>query len=62
MVLTRGLTRPVSCPKLDGLSHRQEEKLMSQSEIAAVNRMFEEAAGKGDLESLASLYRLPDLP
>lgn len=29
---------------------------MSQSEIAAVNRMFEEAAGKGDLESLASLY------
>jgi hypothetical protein len=35
---------------------------MSQSEIAAVNRMFEEAAGKGDLESLASLYRLPDLP
>jgi uncharacterized protein (TIGR02246 family) len=29
---------------------------MSQSEIAAVNRMFEEAAGNGDLESLASLY------
>jgi len=29
---------------------------MSRSEIAAVNRMFEEAAGKGDLESLASLY------
>jgi len=29
---------------------------MSRSEIAAVNRMFEEAAGKGDLEGLASLY------
>ena len=29
---------------------------MSRSEIAAVNRMFEEAAGKGDLETLASLY------
>jgi len=36
--------------------HPQEDKLMSRSEIAAVNRMFEEAAGKGDLESLAALY------
>jgi uncharacterized protein (TIGR02246 family) len=29
---------------------------MSQSEIAAVNRQFEEAARKGDLDRLASLY------
>jgi uncharacterized protein (TIGR02246 family) len=29
---------------------------MSQSEIAAVNRQFEDAARKGDLERLASLY------
>jgi len=29
---------------------------MSRAEITAVNRMFEEAAGKGDLEALASLY------
>ena len=29
---------------------------MSQSEIAAVNRSFEEAAGRGDLDRLASLY------
>ena len=29
---------------------------MSRSEIEAVNRMFEEAAGKGALETLASLY------
>jgi len=29
---------------------------MSQSEIATVNRQFEDAARKGDLERLASLY------
>jgi uncharacterized protein (TIGR02246 family) len=29
---------------------------MSQSEIAAVNRQFEDAARKGDLDRLASLY------
>jgi uncharacterized protein (TIGR02246 family) len=29
---------------------------MSQSEIGAVNRQFEEAARKGDLDRLASLY------
>jgi uncharacterized protein (TIGR02246 family) len=29
---------------------------MSRSEIAAVNRQFEEAARKGDLDRLASLY------
>lgn len=29
---------------------------MSLSEIAAVNRKFEAAAGKGDLDALASLY------
>jgi uncharacterized protein (TIGR02246 family) len=29
---------------------------MSRSDIAAVNRQFEEAARKGDLERLASLY------
>jgi uncharacterized protein (TIGR02246 family) len=29
---------------------------MSQSEIAAVNRQFEEAARKGDLDRLAALY------
>ena len=29
---------------------------MSQAEIAAVNRRFEEAAAKGDLDLLASLY------
>jgi uncharacterized protein (TIGR02246 family) len=29
---------------------------MSQSEISAVNRQFEEAARKGDLDRLASLY------
>jgi uncharacterized protein (TIGR02246 family) len=29
---------------------------MSQSEIAGVNRQFEEAARKGDLDRLASLY------
>jgi uncharacterized protein (TIGR02246 family) len=29
---------------------------MSRSEIAAVNRRFEEAARKGDLDALASLY------
>jgi uncharacterized protein (TIGR02246 family) len=31
---------------------------MSQSEIGAVNRQFEEAARKGDLDRLASLYTL----
>lgn len=29
---------------------------MSQMEIAAVNRSFEDAAAKGDLDGLASLY------
>lgn len=29
---------------------------MSQAEIAAINRQFEDAARKGDLERLASLY------
>lgn len=29
---------------------------MSQSEIAAINRQFEDAARKGDLDRLASLY------
>src|SRR5437764_12514153 len=29
---------------------------MSQADIAAVNRRFEDAAGKGDLDRLASLY------
>ena len=29
---------------------------MSQADIAAVNRQFEEAARKGDLDRLASLY------
>jgi uncharacterized protein (TIGR02246 family) len=33
-----------------------KEMTMSQSEIAAVNRQFEEAARKGDLDRLASLY------
>ena len=29
---------------------------MSQADIAQVNRKFEQAAGKGDLDALASLY------
>jgi uncharacterized protein (TIGR02246 family) len=36
----------------------RKEYVMSQSEIAAVNREFEDAARKGDLARLASLYTL----
>jgi uncharacterized protein (TIGR02246 family) len=34
----------------------RKEVIMSRAEIAAVDRMFEDAARKGDLERLASLY------
>jgi uncharacterized protein (TIGR02246 family) len=34
----------------------ERERLMSQTEIGAVNRAFEDAVSKGDSEKIASLY------
>src|SRR4029453_9575751 len=61
----RGVARRIaeSEPDRDIPTDKQEEELhMSRADIAAVNRQFEAAARKGDLDWLASSYTADGIP